>query len=251
MDSGEICDRCGLACSEHEPTDAAFEAILSGRPSIHCPGYPADLWFRSDRANAAASTVVLHCDCPEGPTLRWDSNFCSICGHDHDQFRIKSGDANREKLEEALSELEPDAIASLLYLAERLLVGQRAYGKIDLRTDPRDWKKEILAEVGDLLVYFAFEELKRQLSPAGSAEARELEPRRFSQRQCHLVRGTQGRCLLKLGHSEDHHYPFPEAEARAVCAACGRVRYEHFTNARGTWCGPGCDNGGLFVHASP
>lgn len=77
----------------------------------------------------------------------------------------------RTSLDRILDDLEPDAIAALHYLAERLIVGQRLYGRLDLRTDPRDWKKEIRAEIGDLLAYFAFEELKHQLSSEGSTEA--------------------------------------------------------------------------------
>jgi hypothetical protein len=66
-----------------------------------------------------------------------------------------------EELAKAAIELEPDALRALLYLAERLLVGQKAYGKLDLATDPRDWKRELEEEVGDLLVYSAFEALKK------------------------------------------------------------------------------------------
>lgn len=63
-----------------------------------------------------------------------------------------------------LNEMEPDALRTMLYLAERLMLGQRSYGRLDLKTDPRNWPEEQRAEIGDLLAYFAFEELKRQLS---------------------------------------------------------------------------------------
>jgi hypothetical protein len=68
--------------------------------------------------------------------------------------------STREKLNRVLLELEPDALKAVLFLSERLLVGQGCYGKLDLSTDPRDWKKEKMSEVGDLLIYSAFETLK-------------------------------------------------------------------------------------------
>lgn len=67
----------------------------------------------------------------------------------------------REDLDKVLDELEPDALRAIAFLADRLLLGQRCYGKIDLATDPRDWEKERRDEIGDLLVYSAFHELKR------------------------------------------------------------------------------------------
>ena len=53
----------------------------------------------------------------------------------------------RQRLDAMLDELEPDAIRTLAYLADRLLVGQRCYGKLDLATDRRDWRKERTAEI--------------------------------------------------------------------------------------------------------
>jgi len=69
----------------------------------------------------------------------------------------------RKALDATLDQLEPDAVATIAYLADRLLMGQRYYGKIDLATDPRDWVKERREELGDLLVYTAFGELKKSL----------------------------------------------------------------------------------------
>lgn len=73
----------------------------------------------------------------------------------------------REDLDKVLDQLEPDALRAIAYLADRLLMGQRYYGKIDLATDPRDWEKERRDEIGDLLVYSAFGELKRSLVTKG------------------------------------------------------------------------------------
>ena len=80
-----------------------------------------------------------------------------------------------DRIVNLLNELEPDALRTMLYLAERLMLGQRSYGQLDLKTDPRNWSEEQRAEIGDLLVYFAFEELKRQLSPAGRIEEKVKE----------------------------------------------------------------------------
>lgn len=73
---------------------------------------------------------------------------------------------NRESHEQSLdatcAELGDDEIRTVAYLARRLLEGQRVYGKINLANDPRDWKRERAEEVADLLVYTAFEALKKE-----------------------------------------------------------------------------------------
>jgi hypothetical protein len=72
----------------------------------------------------------------------------------------------KTEMENCLAELEPDAIRALTFLAQRLLAGQKAYGRLDLAKDPRDWRKERAEELGDLLVYTAFLQLKRDLETA-------------------------------------------------------------------------------------
>lgn len=57
-------------------------------------------------------------------------------------------------------QLEPDAVRALTLIAHRLLKGQKAYGRIDVATDPRDWQKEREEELQDALVYGAFASLK-------------------------------------------------------------------------------------------
>lgn len=57
-------------------------------------------------------------------------------------------------------QLGEDERRVLCYLADRLLTGQMQYGKLDLKTDLRNFVQERKAEVGDLLVYSAFEALK-------------------------------------------------------------------------------------------
>jgi hypothetical protein len=69
----------------------------------------------------------------------------------------------RDGLTYMFDQLEPDAQATLHYLAQRLLDGQKAYGKLDLRTDPRDWEQERKEEIADLLVYTAFQTLKQEM----------------------------------------------------------------------------------------
>lgn len=66
-----------------------------------------------------------------------------------------------QSLAATCAELGDDEIRTLAYLANRLLEGQRAYGRIDLETDPRDFVKERGEEIADLLVYTAFDALKR------------------------------------------------------------------------------------------
>jgi hypothetical protein len=62
-----------------------------------------------------------------------------------------------------LSELGDEERAVLLLLARRLLEGQRAYARLDLANDPRDFVHERGLEIQDLLLYSAFEELARQV----------------------------------------------------------------------------------------
>jgi hypothetical protein len=72
-----------------------------------------------------------------------------------------SRESYEQMIDATCAELGTDEIRTLAYLARRLLQGQRAYGKLDLATDPRDWKRERADELADLLVYTAFEALKR------------------------------------------------------------------------------------------
>lgn len=71
----------------------------------------------------------------------------------------------RESLDASCAELGADEIRVLAYLAARLLEGQRAYGRLDLAHDARDWKQERAQELGDVLVYTAFEALKQECTP--------------------------------------------------------------------------------------
>jgi hypothetical protein len=51
--------------------------------------------------------------------------------------------------------LEPDAVAVLLLVAERLAKGRARYGNLDVSHDPRCFPVEALEEAADGLVYAA------------------------------------------------------------------------------------------------
>ena len=46
--------------------------------------------------------------------------------------------------------------------AERILVGQQRYGRLDLAHDPRDWEREAREEDLDGIAYRAFAVVKRR-----------------------------------------------------------------------------------------
>ena len=122
----------------------------------------------------------------------------------------------RQRLDAMLDELEPDAIRTFAYLADRLLVGQRCYGKLDLATDRRDWRKERTAEIADLLVYSGFLELKASLS-APTTQAVDLEPKprpRATSRDEEPIPGLRFACACKPRELRD--------EGGIRCANCDR-----------------------------
>jgi hypothetical protein len=61
-----------------------------------------------------------------------------------------------------VGELGDDEVRVMVTLGRRLLLGQQTYGRLDLATDSRDWRQERTAEIIDLLVYSAFETLRRE-----------------------------------------------------------------------------------------
>jgi hypothetical protein len=54
-----------------------------------------------------------------------------------------------------VGELGADEVRVLLVLARRLLAGQRAYGRLDVAHDGRDWRRERAEELEDAIVYGA------------------------------------------------------------------------------------------------
>jgi len=77
-------------------------------------------------------------------------------------------EADEAALDATCSDLGDDELAVLLALARRLLAGQRAYGRLDLARDPRDWKAERGAELADAMVYTCFAEVAATLGKAGA-----------------------------------------------------------------------------------
>jgi hypothetical protein len=61
-------------------------------------------------------------------------------------------------------QLGTDERKVLLLLARRLLKGQATYGLLDVRSDPRDWRKERAEELQDALIYGAIVEVVRTVS---------------------------------------------------------------------------------------
>lgn len=48
-------------------------------------------------------------------------------------------------------------------IAQRLLEGQRTYGRLDLATDERDWAEEMAEEMSDGMAYVEMAKLQREL----------------------------------------------------------------------------------------
>lgn len=70
-----------------------------------------------------------------------------------------AADPTVAELVAVVDELGPEERRVLLALARRLLTGQRAYGRLDLARDERDWRRERAEELADALVYQTIGEL--------------------------------------------------------------------------------------------
>ena len=64
----------------------------------------------------------------------------------------------------AVAQLEPDAVAILASVAERLVLGRKQYGDMNLQTDKRAFGREALEEAYDGLVYVASALLRADMS---------------------------------------------------------------------------------------
>jgi hypothetical protein len=80
-------------------------------------------------------------------------------GHDANPGNI---DAD---LLDVIATLEPDARRVLLAIARRLAAGHRAYGRLDIDGDTRDWHAEAVAELLDGCVYLACASMRRRSAP--------------------------------------------------------------------------------------
>ncbi len=65
--------------------------------------------------------------------------------------------ADLVKLLSAVDELEPDAIAVLAMVAERLAMGRKQYTDLDVATDKRNYIAELMAELLDGQAYAAMQ----------------------------------------------------------------------------------------------
>ncbi|MDB4993466.1 MAG: hypothetical protein JWM74_898 [Myxococcaceae bacterium] len=67
----------------------------------------------------------------------------------------------REELMSRVAVLGSDEVAVLVIIAERLVMGAKQYGALDIANDRRIWGREALDEQIDGSVYLAIEILKR------------------------------------------------------------------------------------------
>lgn len=74
---------------------------------------------------------------------------------------MRQNASTREELYAICSDLGDDEIRVMLFVAQRLAMGQAHYGKLDLRRDQRDFVREAAEEGADLMVYAACEALRR------------------------------------------------------------------------------------------
>ena len=76
---------------------------------------------------------------------------------------IPPEDAGRATLNGAVDNLGRDEVRVLTRIAERLVLGRRAYGPLDIATDSRTFRcKEAREELEDALVYLACAWLKAE-----------------------------------------------------------------------------------------
>ena len=70
--------------------------------------------------------------------------------------------ALRRDLDRVAARLGRDELRALVILATRVWVGQSRYGCLDVRRDPRDFRREALEELCDAVFYLAAALLRRQ-----------------------------------------------------------------------------------------
>jgi hypothetical protein len=68
-----------------------------------------------------------------------------------------------DMLVKVLRDLGNEELLVVHHLARRILFGQRAYGFLKLRSDPRDFRAERADELGDACIYDSFYEIARLL----------------------------------------------------------------------------------------
>jgi hypothetical protein len=125
----------------------------------------------------ASSTVCARCGLDvaahrvEIAGTVWCSAFCARAASStarvaSDATRPPTPGAGPELLD-AIADLGEDERRVMLFLARRLLLGQRAYGRLDLAHDGRDFRRERAEELADALCYGAFAEVAATLPEEG------------------------------------------------------------------------------------
>ena len=66
------------------------------------------------------------------------------------------------RLTDAWAQLATEEREVLCRIADRLLIGQTTYGKLDVKNDPRDFAKETGEELYDALVYATLDVMKKE-----------------------------------------------------------------------------------------
>jgi hypothetical protein len=66
------------------------------------------------------------------------------------------------RLGELIADMNQDELRVMLRIAERLTMGRRQYGPLELAGDKRDWRAEGAEELLDGTVYFAIQSLKER-----------------------------------------------------------------------------------------
>lgn len=77
-------------------------------------------------------------------------------------FEDENTEALREELSGLADNLSSSELTVLLFVAQRLTMGQKQYGVLN-PFDGRDWDKEAREEAADLLVYLAASWMKREM----------------------------------------------------------------------------------------
>mgnify|MGYP001568265979 CR=1 FL=1 len=75
---------------------------------------------------------------------------------------IQRIDAARDRIRDAILEMNEDEVLVLLHVADGLITGRGVYGRLRLDEDRRDFRKETMEEVRDALVYVAAELVRSQ-----------------------------------------------------------------------------------------
>ena len=116
-----------------------------------------------------------------------------------------------DKLVRVAVELEPDALAALLLLGERLIGGQNQYGRLDLASDPRDWDQEQLEEMADYVIYARFRELVSRRRRRGAKPPEPSTAPVDATTLTVVVDGTPTRC---------RHRPYLALDGSYRCVDC-------------------------------